>query len=416
MNLNGEWRLNFERPVTAESGRPIQVPFCYQSELSGIGDRSPHDVVWYARRFEAPASPRLRLHFGAVDYEATVWVNGTQVAHHVGGHTPFSAELTGIAQGPDNQLVVRVEDPFDDRTLPRGKQYWKERSEDIFYTATTGIWQTVWLEPLPDRCLESVRLHPDLDAGTVEVKAEGQGRVEVSIYLEGELVGRGLGRGPVALDRVRAWTPEEPVLYDVELRLIDYRGRELDHAQSYFGLSSVEARDGLFLLNHQHYVQRLVLDQGYFPGGLLTGPTDDALRHDIELAKAMGFNGARKHQKVEDPRWLWWADHLGFLVWGEMADPNQHSSLGERRLAGEWREAVERDRDHPCVVAWVPVNEGWSLPPADAEAAAMLQRLYRLTHDLDGTRPVVSNDGWEHARTDLCTFHEYGAAAEEMAL
>jgi hypothetical protein len=179
---------------------------------------------------------------------------------------------------------------------------------------------------------------------------------------------------------------------------------------TYFGLRKVETKDGQVLLNGAPYVQRLVLDQGYFPGGLLTAGTDAELRRDIELAKSMGFNGARKHQKVEDPRWLYWADTLGFLVWAEMADFHERSPDAERRLTEEWREAVLRDRHHPSIVAWVPMNESFGLGPVPP--AAFLDHLYELTHELDGTRPVMSNDGWEHATSDLCTLHDYGGAQE----
>jgi hypothetical protein len=210
------------------------------------------------------------------------------------------------------------------------------------------------------------------------------------------------------LDRVVPWHPDSPRLYELEASLFDDDGHVTDRVESYFGLRTVETRNGRVLLNGEPFVQRLVLDQGYFPGGLLTAASDDALRRDIELAKALGFNGARKHQKVEDPRWLYWADTLGFLVWSEMPGFHEHSQEAERRLMAEWSEVVKRDRDHPSIVAWVPANESFGLGDVDASVRSnFLVRLYRLTHDLDVTRPVVSNDGWEHSLTDLCTLHDY---------
>jgi len=217
------------------------------------------------------------------------------------------------------------------------------------------------------------------------------------------------GRGRIPLRETVAWSPDSPLLYDLEVKLFDASGREVDHVTSYFGMRTIETRDGRVRLNGEPYVQRLVLDQGYFPGGLLTAATDDDLRRDIDLAKALGFNGARKHQKVEDPRWLFWADVLGFLVWAEMPNAHLYSPEAAVRLAAEWKEAVLRDRDHPSVVAWVPVNESFGLGPPDDRVgqSRFLVQLYRLTHELDGTRPVISNDGWEHALSDICTIHDY---------
>ena len=406
VNLNGEWE--FGAGDSEIFDRRIVVPFCPQSELSGLGVRVPGDVVWYRRRFDAPDSARLLLHFGAVDYRATVWVNGEQVAAHEGGHTPFSADISRFAGRSDNVVVVRAEDPLSDQTIPRGKQYWKESSEGIFYTATTGIWQTVWLEPMPERSIQRMRLVPSFDDASVEVEVAAAGPVDVVVTFDEAVVGRwrGSDHGRIALDRVMHWSPEAPHLYQVDASLLD----GTDRATTYFGLRKVETRDGRFWLNGTPYIQRLVLDQGYFPGGLLTAGTDVELRRDIELAKAMGFNGARKHQKVEDPRWLYWADTLGFLVWAEMANFHQHSLEAERRLIAEWREAVLRDREHASIVAWVPMNESFGLGPSPP--AAFLNHLYELTHALDGTRPVMSNDGWEHAISDMCTLHDYGSAGE----
>jgi len=402
ISLDGEWE--FGAGVSQRFDRTINVPFCPQSSLSGIGDPSPGDVVWYRRRFDAPGSDRLLLHFGAVDYRATVWVNGEEVARHEGGHTPFSADITRVAGRRGNVVVVRAEDPLADKTIPRGKQHWTATPESIFYTATTGIWQTVWLEPLGSKCIDALRIVPDLDMGSAAVNVDAPGEVDIIVTFDGNEVGRRKGGGLIILKDVHPWSPETPHLYEVEVLL-----RDLDRVESYFGLRKLEVRDGRFWLNGTPYTQRLVLDQGYFPAGLLTAPSDAHLRSDIELAKAMGFNGARKHQKVEDPRWLYWADRLGFLVWGEMPSFHEDSPAARRRLVAEWTDVVRRDRDHPSIVAWVPANESFGLGP---DAAPFLDELYHLTKTLDATRPVVSNDGWEHATTDLCTLHDYGSPAE----
>ena len=456
-NLNGEWRFAFDdedaglaqgwHRVSAENlrsagspfDRTITVPFCYQSRLSGIGDTSFHDVVWYARTFDPSPGEHLLLHFGAVDYRASVWVNGTQVASHEGGHTPLGADVTPVIGEGENVIVVRAEDPSRDATIPRGKQYWKEESEGIFYTRTTGIWQTVWLEPVSERRIDFLRLTPDVDAARVDVEVTVEGfepglSLRLVVTLRGETVvdDRVELRAPVVerslplLSRGAApetphlsewpalWTPEHPNLYDLGLELLDGGGQALDVVESYFGMRKIEAKGGKVLLNNRPCYQRLVLDQGYFPDGLLTAPADDDLRRDIEFAKAMGFNGARKHQKVEDPRWLYWADRLGFLVWGEMANAYQYSPDYVRRITSEWQEAVRRDYNHPCIVAWVPMNESWGVPELASDPAQVdhLLTLYHLTRSLDRTRLVVSNDGWEHALTDLCTIHDYGSAGD----
>jgi beta-galactosidase/beta-glucuronidase len=455
-NLNGTWSFAFDdaneglargwqgvTPEVLRSGnspfeRQIVVPFCYQSRLSGIGETDFHDVVWYARTFEyAPVdNERLLLHFGAVDYRATVWVNGVQVASHEGGHTPFSADATDALTGGENVLVARAEDPSRDVTIPRGKQYWKEESEGIFYTRTTGIWQTVWLEPVGRRRIDTLRLTPDVDAASVEVELSvrgiepgmslratvefgGEQVLDDTLSVDSSLVERSLpllhrGEAPDTPQLAHRpapalWSPEHPHLYDLRLELLDHDGQLLDRVHSYFGMRKIEVRNGRVFLNGRPLYQRLVLDQGYFPDGILTAPTDDDLRRDVELAKEMGFDGARKHQKVEDPRWLFWADTLGFLVWGEIANAYQYSPDYVRRIAAEWQETLRRDYNHPCIVAWVPMNESWGVPDlaSDRSQTEHLLALYHLTRSLDQTRPVVSNDGWEHAITDLCNIHDY---------
>lgn len=405
INLDGEWE--FGAGPSEKFDRTINVPFCPQSELSGVHRVDLGDVAWYRRRFDAPPAERLILHFGAVDYQATVWVNGEQVASHEGGHTPFSADISTVVRPAGNVVVVRTEDPLADKTIPRGKQHWTAKPEGIFYTATTGIWQTVWLEPLPARGIESVRVIPDPDSGTVHVEVEAEGQADLLATFDGRVVGKRSGSGTMALDEIHRWSPETPHLYGLEVTLGDG-----DSVESYFGMRKLELRDGRFWLNGEPYVQRLVLDQGYFPGGVLTAASGEDFKRDIRLAKSMGFNGARMHQKVEDPRYLYWADRLGFLVWAEMPSIREWSLEGERRMLREWEQAVIRDRDHPSIVTWVPVNESDGMSP---DPSAFLDGMYSLTRQLDPSRPVVSNDGWEHATSDICTLHDYASAFELMA-
>lgn len=452
VNLNGEWAFAFddadagltqrwyETEVSALRGhgspfnRTITVPFCFQAPLSGIGETAFHDVVWYARTFDSPLQSDeqdLLLHFGAVDYRATVWVNGHKVATHEGGHTPFVADITAVVRPTENVLIVRAEDPSEDVTIPRGKQFWKAESAGIYYTRTTGIWQTVWLEPVSRRRIGSLRMTPQVDVGALDVEIAvhgdtsgltlrvvasraGETVVDERVAVQSSLIDRRLNLRRRTLSHgtkaPALWSPEHPNLYDLRLELLDAGGTVLDAVDSYFGLRKVETRDGKVYLNGQPYYQRLVLDQGYFREGILTAPTDGDLRRDVELAKAMGFNGARKHQKVEDPRWYYWADRLGFLVWGEMANADEYSEAYVQRITAEWQEVVLRDYNHPCIIVWVPVNESWGVREisTDLRRVDHLLSLYHLTRSLDGSRLVVSNDGWEHALTDLCTIHDYG--------
>jgi beta-galactosidase/beta-glucuronidase len=401
-SLNGEWEFGAGAEATFD--RRIVVPFCAEAELSSIGE-IPGDVVWYRRGFDAPEAERLLLHFGAVDYRATVWLNDVEVGRHAGGHTPFVIDVTEATRARDNVLVVRAEDTLTDRTIPRGKQYWKPEPEGIFYTPTTGIWQTVWLEPVPARRIRRLRVEGRLDDGAVDIEVEADGPVDVVARLDGQVVGNwsgSSGRGSIQLSEVVPWHPDSPRLYDLECTTAG------DRVESYFGLRKVETKDGKVWLNGAPFVERLVLDQGYWPDGLLTAPSDAALRRDIELAKAFGFNGARKHQKIEDPRWLYWADTLGFLVWTEMPSFHEHTPEAEHRLAAEWASVVQRDRGHPCVVAWVVANESFGLGDVEPSVRSrFLVRLYDQTRELDATRPIVSNDGWQHAISDLCTIHDY---------
>ncbi|MDQ0060175.1 glycoside hydrolase family 2 protein [Paenibacillus harenae] len=452
VNLNGEWQFAYDDAnagldegwfAGGTDGGPfektIQVPFCYQSELSGINEQAFHDIVWYRKEIEIPkamAGKRIILHFGAVDYEAKVWVNGRLVACHEGGHTPFHADITAAMHvSGANRIVVRAQDYSKDVTLPRGKQYWKEKSEQVFYTRTTGIWQTVWLEAVHPTHLGKVRLTPDIDQNKIHIRsfiAEADAsrslRLNIKITFGGELVAEDLIRVMASEEEVsiklhdfndhglgRWWSPEKPQLYDVEFTLLD-EDQEIDRVSSYFGMRKISIEKGILCLNNRPYYMKLVLDQGYFPGGVLTAPSDDMLRKDVELTKQMGFNGARKHQKIEDPRYMYWCDKLGLLVWGEMANAYQFSEQYVERVTKEWQEAVHRDYNHPCVVVWVPLNESWGTPNIliDKRQQHHASALYYLTKSLDDTRPVISNDGWEHVKSDIYTIHDYESKEEVL--
>ena len=437
-NLNGQWQFDYDDAnkgllekwyLQKEFTKEITVPFSYQSELSGIHDTDFHDLVWYKRSFDIPKEwdqKRLILHFGAVDYRASVWVNGKYIGSHEGGHVPFQLEVTEAVDVGKNELVVRVEDVTQDLDQPRGKQYWKEKSEGIFYTRTTGIWQTVWLEMVESSYIEKVKMTPDIDKDEIVMEYVVNGGsdsqfLEVEISFEGSLVAseslkliNNNGARSIFLndfhvhDEGRLWSPEHPNLYDVVFRLKD-DSTVLDEVSSYFGMRKVSVENGKVMLNNRPYYMKLILDQGYFPDGLLTPPSDDAIRKDVELTKEMGFNGARKHQKIEDPRYLYWTDKLGLLVWGEMANSYTYTEDAVRRITDEWQKAIERDYNHPSIVAWVPINESWGVPKllADKRQQDHTLAMYYLTKSLDSTRLVISNDGWEHTKSDICTIHDY---------
>lgn len=442
MNLNGEWEFEFDddRVGSKEKwhlgnkalSKRIQVPFAFQSKLSGIGSNEFHDVVWYRRDLAIPdsfANKRILLHFGAVDYEASVWVNGTLVATHEGGHTPFHADITDALQSGTNKLVVKAVDYSTDVTLPRGKQYWLSDSASIFYTRTTGIWQTVWMEAVSaDAYLDKVRITPDIDNKQVELqffieaaKAHEKQQVKVEISFKGKLVSEDtyLLKDSVGTRAVRLndfndhglggwWTPERPNLYDVTFTLL-VDEQPVDQVTSYFGMRKVSIENGKLCLNNRPYFLKMVLDQGYFPDGNLTPPSDEAIKQDVELTKAMGFNGARKHQKLEDPRYLYWCDQLGLVVWSEAANAYEYTEKYVERFTKEWQASVDRDYNHPSIIAWVPLNESWGVPNIQIDKRQQHHALtmYHLTKSIDSMRPVISNDGWELVKTDLFAIHDY---------
>jgi beta-galactosidase/beta-glucuronidase len=445
LSLDGRWRFRFdrERRFRHPADIPdwplqIEVPYPPESRASGLGERGFNPVVWYQRDFEIDAEGgRVMLHFGAVDYVAHVWVNGVHVGAHEGGHTPFRFDVTAALDPSGRQQVtVRAEDDPADLTKPRGKQDWQLEPHSLWYPRTTGIWQTVWVERVPRTYLEKLRWTPHVEGFSIGFEARIAGDPCDDLALEVELRH---GERLLAADRYRVvdheadrrivlsdpgiddfrnellWSPERPTLLDATVRL--YRGAEpIDEARSYVGLRSFAILRDRLMLNGRPYFLRLVLDQGYWPDTLLAPPDDDALRRDVELVKAMGFNGVRKHQKIEHPRYLYWADRLGLLVWQEMPSAYRFTKTAIRRTVREWTEAIERDYSHPSVVVLVPFNESWGVPELNAvrEQRHAVEALYHLTKTLDPHRPVVGNDGWEASATDIIGIHDYDADPEQI--
>jgi beta-galactosidase/beta-glucuronidase len=439
-NLNGEWEFAFDdaNAGLAEGwhdgrtlGRRIVVPFPYQSEASGINEKEIHEVVWYARSFAYQPEWRgqdMLLHFGAVDYACTVWVNGVLVGGNRGGHVPFSFDIAPYLHEGENRIALRVEDG-QDPAQPRGKQSINGLPGGIDYYCTTGIWQTVWLEPVSQIRIEKLRITPDLEESAFKLSVylhapHANWMIEADVIDNGEVVAslrkptrNGSARLFIRVPDAKLWSPDAPNLYDLRVRLVQ-NGELIDEVTSYTGMRSVDLRDGHMCLNGEPIYMKMVLDQGYWPESYLAAPSDEAIRRDVELTKALGFNGSRKHQKVEDPRWLYWCDKLGLMVWGEMANARDWSMEAEEMLLSEWQRVVQRDYNHPCIVTWVPLNESWGVPEiAKGHAAqyAFVERAVNVTRFLDPYRPVIDNDGWEHTDvTDIATIHDYTATGQEM--
>ncbi|MCX5493990.1 glycoside hydrolase family 2 [Kaistia dalseonensis] len=446
VSLDGPWNFAFDDkalwhgPSEPDFALTINVPYVPEAPRSGLHDEAFHPVVWYRRTVELPEGLALDdahdviLHFGAIDYESDIWINGQHAAHHVGGHTPVRVGLRAYGAGPDFEIVVRAADDPLDMHKPRGKQDWLREPHGIWYPRTTGIWQSVWLERVGISHIDRLHWTPDfarfeirLDARIarphghklrVTLSHAGTMLVADEYALTGKDTGRVIALPDPGIDDARAdfvWSPEHPRLLDAEIELIDADGAVVDSVRSYTALRTVGIANGRFILNARDYFLRLVLDQGYWREGVMTA-SDEELRRDVELTKSLGFNGVRKHQKIENPRFLYWADVLGLLVWEEMPSAYAYSNEAVTRLAAEWQEAIERDYSHPSIVAWVPFNESWGIPelPRVAVQRSYQQALYHLTKTLDPSRPVSGNDGWEQIATDIFAVHDYHPSGDVL--
>jgi beta-galactosidase/beta-glucuronidase len=440
LSLNGTWEFaidpegHWTLPAEVDWSSAINVPFAPEAPASGVGDTSFFRACWYRRAITLPdsqADTRLLLHFGAVDYCASVWVNGQLAGSHRGGYTPFSFDVTPLVSDSGLvEIIVRAEDDPQDLAKPRGKQDWQLHPHSIWYPRTTGIWQTVWIERVPLTAVGWITWTPNLErweigfgSGLSGVRRDG---LRLRVLLEcgdaiiaddtyrvvnGE-VHRRIALSDPGVDDYRnelLWSPDSPTLITAKLELWGERGELIDRVSSYTALRSIATQRDRIVLNNRPYFLRMVLDQGYWPEGGQTAPSDAHLRADIELAKRMGFNGVRKHQKLEEPRYLYWADTLGLLVWEEMPSAYRFRPDSVERVTAEWTAAIERDSSHPCIVAWVPINESWGVPnlPDNPPERHYVQALYHLTRTLDPTRPVIGNDGWESVATDIVGIHDY---------
>ncbi|MEV1174880.1 sugar-binding domain-containing protein [Nonomuraea sp. NPDC049784] len=439
LTLNGPWQFEIDAGDSGlerglrerELSGAITVPFAPESELSGLGHTDFMEAVWYRRTVTIPAAwagRRTLLHFGAVDHDATVWVNGIEVARHRGGFSPFTADLSAVARpGEDATIVVRARDPRHGPQA-RGKQSTRYQNYECLYTRTTGIWQTVWLEPVPDVHLRRPRITPDVATSsfTVVVPLSGNrpgGSVRVTVSDGDGVVATATARADADLapsvrlelpaDRVRLWEPGDGFLYDVRIELLDAGGAVADAVDSYAGLRSIAIDGKRVLINGRPVFQRLVLDQGYYPDGLMTAPTDAALLRDIELSVAAGFNGARLHQKVFEERFLYHADRLGYLVWGEFGDwgaSTGHEQQPTASFVTQWLEVLERDVSHPSIIGWCPLNETHqAIHDHVTELDDVTRGMFLATKLADPTRPVIDASGYSHRvpETDIYDSHNY---------
>ena len=445
INLNGTWTYTFDpgksgvqRGFARSEGfdAQITVPFCPESALSGVGHVDFIEMMWYQRRIEVPADwagQRVILHFGAVDYESEVFIDGVSVGRHWGGTSSFSHDITAhVTPGGSHNLVVYVRDETRSGVQPGGKQCPDYASRRCHYTRTTGIWQTVWMEALPEYGLESCQIVPDLDGGQFllipRFRAVKRGLRFRATLLDGgaavsqvEVAASSGAACALPVPEPRPWSPQDPHLYDLHFEVLDPEGAVLDTVRSYAGLRKVHVEGNQVLLNNEPIYQRLVLDQGFYPDGIWTAPSDAALKRDIALSMRAGFNGARLHQKVFEERFHYWADRLGYLTWGESSSwgIDVKDEVSARNFLAEWREIVVRDRNHPSIIAWTPFNE-----TRDTGDSRQHNRLhidaYDLTRDLDPTRPVNDASGYVHVKTDLWTVHTYvqdpGLLREQLAM
>lgn len=446
-NLNGSWDFAFDDQNQGEAetwyntfplGQTIQVPFTYETKLSGIQDETRHDNVWYSRTITVTAADleqTVLLHFEGSDYTTKLWVNGQHAGSHTGPYARFSFDITNLLTEGENMLTVKVEDSADEQQ-PRGKQRWQPDNFGCWYVQTTGIWKTVWLETRPRTALDYAKITPvlsekriALEVDVAAAKYDASLTVEAVVSFDGTFINS--VRMPVrqrhmttsidvfstAVDDwgIRTWAPQHPDLYDLTLILRE-GDTIIDTVDSYFGMREIRIDGQNILLNGAPLYQRLILDQGYWKDSHLTPPDEQALITDIERIQALGYNGVRKHQKVEDERFLYWCDVKGMLVWSEVGAAYLFSDYAVSEFTRQWMEIVRQQYNHPSIITWTPFNESWGVSAIKTNYCQQVftESIYYLTKAFDPNRPVIVNDGWEHTISDIITLHDYEASGEEF--
>lgn len=435
-SLNGKWDFGFMKAkhaftfsadnkyaekIRKKKDYPykINVPFCIESELSGIGYTGFVNAVWYRRKINIKKIKKnIILHIGAADYLTTVLVNGKCAGRHTGGYTSFSFDITKLLKYGENELFILCEDNVRDSLVPSGKQSERKDSYACSYTRTTGIWQSVYLEFLPKNHIKSFKIYPDEEqcCATISFELFGKGRLSCEAYFDGRKVGEktlrnASGNCMIRLDlsERHLWEAGKGDLYRLKFKFSE------DTVYSYFGLRTVRLEGHKFMINGKSVFQRLVLDQGYYKKGIYTARNDDELKKDIALALSLGFNGARLHQKVFDPRFLYYCDLYGYLVWGEYANWGLDYSSPESLAVflPQWLEAVGRDFNHPSIIGWCPFNETWDYR-GKKQYDPLLKNIYDVTKLADPTRPCIDTSGNFHVKTDIYDVHDYRCNADEF--
>lgn len=439
VNLNGEWTYNIdytgvglEREYYKSAGfdGKITVPFCPESKLSGVEHKDFIEHLWYQRKLSIPSNwegKKILLNFGAVYYRADIYLDGKFVTRHFGGSSSFSVDMTPyVKAGGDHNLVVYVHSDLRSLKQTAGKQCLRDKSYGCNYTRTTGIWQTVWMEAVDASALHSVQVVTDIDQNLVMVRPRfhgiNGGSLKVTLKDGGKEVETRTSAASdsalmvLSVPDAKLWSPESPFLYDLTYEVTDKEGKVVDSVKSYVGMRKVHIEGNKIYLNNKPYYQRLVLDQGFYPESIWTSPNDEALKNDILLSKAAGFNGARLHQKVFEERFYYWADKLGYITWGEAPSWGMDANNVEaaRNFIAEWSEIVERDRNHPSLLIWTPANEEFW--PDAIQYARLIEDLYKITKGLDSTRPFHGASGGVHVNpaTDIWSAHSYHQDPEKL--
>lgn len=440
-NLNGEWDFTLDDEKIGEQkeffkifpkDKKIIVPYTYETKMSGINDQSVHENIWYFKNVDIKEiNNKYILHFEGSDFITKLWINGKYVGMNIGGYHRFSFDITKFLIEGNNNFTIKVEDSLS-KSQPRGKQRYKNESWKCWYVQTTGIWKTIWLEEVPNTYIISSKLTPNYDENNVKVElltninedTNANYELETEILFDNRIIN--IDKRTIEKDlikyvidikdnEVKHWSPETPNLYDINYKL--YKDGELiDEVSSYFGMRKISIDKDKLLLNDKEIYLKMLLDQGYWAESGLTPPNEEALIKDIELVKEYGFNGIRKHQKIEDERFLYYCDINGILVWSEMANCYEFNDISNKYFTDEWQKVVEQNYNHPSIITWVPINESWGIPEVSTniEEQQFTEKIYNITKSLDITRPVICNDGWQHTIADIITIHDYKQSGEEL--
>ena len=443
LSLNGKWNFVFDDENIGEEkqffnkfpeSREILVPFTYETKMSGINDETVHKSIWYSNEIDInnEKDENIIMHFEGSDFITKLWINGNYVGMNIGGYHRFSFDITKYIVDGKNNFTIKVEDSLS-KSQPRGKQRYKNESFKCWYIQTTGIWKTIWLESVPKNYIVSAKNTPNYDDKNVEIELEtnisediiNDFEIETEILFDSKTISikkqnieNKIFKYPIDIcaqneHEIKYWSPESPNLYDIKYRLY-YKGNLIDEISSYFGIRKISIANSKILLNDKEIYLKMILDQGYWADSHLTPPSEEAIIKDIEIIKKYGYNGIRKHQKVEDERFLYYCDINGILVWSEMANCYEFNDKSIEYFTNEWIKVVKQNYNHPSIITWVPINESWGIHEVaeDLQEQNFANSLYYITKAIDKTRPVISNDGWEHTISDIITIHDYKQEAE----